>query len=597
MGCATVFSAMSDDESTPIPATLPYGSGTPTIGSLGTRYRVADVIGRGGMGEVVAAQDTQIGREVAIKRLRAADNPRALERFLREACIQGQLDHPAIVPVHEVGVDEAGVPYFVMKKLSGTTLAKRLASATVGERTRLLRAFVDVCLAIEFAHQRGFIHRDLKPENIVLGEFGEVYVLDWGIAKLTQPPTAGWRDGGALATPSTAPGTREGVIVGTPGYMPPEQARGESTVDPRADVYALGCVLFEILAGQRLHPSGDAGMASALRGVDARPSRRASDRDIPPELDAICVVATMVERDARFESARMLADHVQRFLDGDRDLALRASLASELYDQARAAFAGRDDDGERERAMRLAARALALDPQLEGPGELIGRLMLEPPRVMPSAVISELAEQTNQSKKRAARISMVAHTGYLLLLPMLFASGFSTSSYAVALLVLMAANFAALWRLERAPDRASIVPSIVTAAALIGLIARMFSPFFIAPGLAAVIGVAIVLVALPSTRGALIGAIAAMVGAIMVPWAIEELGWWSRSFKIAAEAVYIYSPGVQSETPTSVLVLIAYSVILVSGSMVVAAGVRKAERNVRDQLHLQSWQLRQLWSS
>src|ERR1041385_9264520 len=138
------------------------------------RYRSGDQIGRGGMGEVVAAYDLTIGREVAIKRLHAREpNDRQIKRFIREAQIQGRLDHPAIAPVYDLGRDATGLPFFVMKRLAGTTLLRGKH-----RRAELLRAFVDVCLAIEFAHVRGVIHRDLKPNNIVLGEFGEVYVLD-----------------------------------------------------------------------------------------------------------------------------------------------------------------------------------------------------------------------------------------------------------------------------------------------------------------------------------------------------------------------------------------------------------------------------------
>ena len=132
------------------------------------------------MGEVVLARDQQLDRDVAIKRLRSANpSPATVQRFLREAKIQARLDHPSIVPVHQLGSDASGQPYFVMKRLSGTTLAAHIRKVTKSPQ-ELLRAFVDVCLAIDFAHQRGVIHRDLKPENVMLGEYGEVYVIDWG---------------------------------------------------------------------------------------------------------------------------------------------------------------------------------------------------------------------------------------------------------------------------------------------------------------------------------------------------------------------------------------------------------------------------------
>jgi len=143
------------------------------------RYRVLKRLGKGGMGEVMAVRDSAIGREIALKRIRKADPSDAMvQRFLREATIQARLDHPAIVPVYDIGRDDQGVPFFTMKKLAGTTLVNLLDDHKNYPLQRLLRAFADVCLAIEFAHVRGIIHRDLKPDNIVLGEFGEVYVID-----------------------------------------------------------------------------------------------------------------------------------------------------------------------------------------------------------------------------------------------------------------------------------------------------------------------------------------------------------------------------------------------------------------------------------
>ncbi|HMG52084.1 MAG TPA: serine/threonine-protein kinase, partial [Kofleriaceae bacterium] len=155
------------------------------------RYRFGEVLGEGGMGEVLLAHDDHIGREVAVKRIRASEpTAEELSRFLREARVQGRLEHPAVVPVHDLAVDRDGRPFFVMKRLSGTTLLELLGRLRAGRhdddaavRRRMLRAFADVCLAIEFAHSRGIVHRDLKPANIMLGDFGEVYVLDWGVAR------------------------------------------------------------------------------------------------------------------------------------------------------------------------------------------------------------------------------------------------------------------------------------------------------------------------------------------------------------------------------------------------------------------------------
>ncbi|MBL9019023.1 MAG: serine/threonine protein kinase, partial [Myxococcales bacterium] len=147
-------------------------------------YTLGDLLGRGGMGEVVNAHDQRIGRDVALKRL-TAEAPGATEvnRFLREARIQARLDHPAIPPVYELGTDEQQRPFFTMKRLAGRTLREMINTEQPASQ-RLLRALAEVCLAVEFAHQHGVVHRDLKPSNIMLGDFGEVYVLDWGLARV-----------------------------------------------------------------------------------------------------------------------------------------------------------------------------------------------------------------------------------------------------------------------------------------------------------------------------------------------------------------------------------------------------------------------------
>ena len=284
------------------------GGGVPGTDSYvpAAGYTLGELIGRGGMGEVVGGTCQRIGRDIAIKRMRAANpTPEQVARFLREARVQGRLDHPAIVPVHELGYDVNGQPYFTMKRLTGTTLADLLASRSATTQ-RLLRALVDVCLAIELAHERGVVHRDLKPANIMLGNYGDVYVLDWGVARVL-----GDRVDGVIRPAEMDPidGTRTGELLGTPGYMPPEQAHG-AQVDKPADVYALGAILFEILAGEPLHPRGAGALGATLATPEpgpAGPAARSPDATVPPELDAACVAALATDP-ARRPSARALAE-------------------------------------------------------------------------------------------------------------------------------------------------------------------------------------------------------------------------------------------------------------------------------------------------
>jgi len=502
--------------------------------------------------------------------MKRAPSERTMSRFFREACIQGRLDHPAIVPVHELGVDQDGRPFFTMKKLTGTTLCDKLLDDE--PHLRLLRAFVDVCLAVEFAHSRGVIHRDLKPANIVLGDYGEVYVLDWGIAKLVDDDEH----------------TGVGATIGTPGYMSPEQISNAADVDERADVYALGCMLFEILAGEPLHPRGDDGIASALAGCDARPSVRAPSYDIPPELDALCVAATAGERSARMRSPRQLGEGVQRYLDGDRDLALRQQLARAHLDAARTAYAA----GDQRVAMRDSARSLALDPQLAGAAELVSRLMLEPPRVRPPEV-QELIEADNlETIKRQANAAALGYLGFLAFVPGLFESTMNLG-YLAALLVLLGFNIVTLVSPMSFKNRTSRTIRIgIGNALLVGLLGYLYSPFLIAPGVAAIVTMALGFA--PTYRRlrapVLIGCL--FLAAVLAPWLAEELGWLPTTIAFV-DGKLVLGP---TPLPLSLCGLVIYAVALIASAAGLAYANRLAEREVRERLHLQAWQLRQLVS-
>ena len=361
-------------------------------------YQVRDVIGKGGMGEVIAAHDQRIGRDVAIKRMRSASpSKEAYARFWREARIQARLDHPAIVPVYELGTDAENRPYFTMKRLAGETLAERIADPKAGLKP-MLRAFVEVCLAIDFAHSRGVIHRDLKPVNIMLGGYGEVYVLDWGIARVV---TDTRRDEVAGPTDSLNVQTQDGSLLGTIGYMAPEQMRDPSRVGPAADVYALGSTLFEILAGESLHPRGQAAMSSTLERPTASPATRRPDRDIPLELDAACMVALAADPERR-PSVRELANRIQEYLDGDRDTERRRQRAAEHLAIARDALASGDPD-RRADAVREAGRALVLDVSSQDAARVLTTLLVEPPKELPAELVAQLYEVDATSAKVRAR--------------------------------------------------------------------------------------------------------------------------------------------------------------------------------------------------
>jgi serine/threonine-protein kinase len=577
----------------------------PRAATAGGRFQLGDPIGHGGMGEVIAARDTQLDRDVAIKRMRATDpNDRQIARFLREARVQGQLEHPAIPPVHELGRDGSGRPYFAMKKLAGVTLADVLARDDARfNRQRLLRAFAEVCLAVEFAHTRGVIHRDLKPDNILLGDFGEVYVLDWGVAKrigeargadadafdlhnasgVAQHPEPGL----AVTTADDGVATVAGQAIGTLGYMPPEQLHGDVDVDARADVYALGCVLFEVLAGEPLHPRGRAAMLATIEGTTDGPAARAPDRDVPPELDAACVQATARSRDARIASARELGERVQHYLDGDRDVAMRERLAAETFTHATAAFAADD----RAAAMRHAARALALDARLAGPGELITRLMLEPPRETPAEVSAALHADAVDRLVGHTRIAFAGYLGYCAFLPVTFAR--APLTVACTLLAVLAATMIYAWLVAFRGRILPISGFAVLNAMLIGVVARAFSPIAFTPTLAAI--TALVLALNPMWRRLpRLTIFAAMLGAVAVPWLLELVGVAAPTMAIDDGGLRVFPAGLVGGRALTVAAVVGSVAVTLAVAVIVAYRIQRSETETRRKLHLQAWQLRQL---
>jgi len=559
----------------------------------GTRYKVGDMIGRGGNGEVVSARDEQIGRQVAIKRMRSETPTQdQVTRFLREARIQGRLEHPAVVPVHELWYDGESRPFFVMKQLAGTTLAQVIARLAAGDteaiatfsRQRLLRAFADVCLAIEFAHTRGVVHRDLKPANIVLGDFGEVYVLDWGIARVVHGQDFADVDGTELEVATSPATTMIGALLGTPGYISPEQIGGDPTIDGRTDIYALGCILFELLALQPLHVRDGNELASSLGGVDARPSARAPLLAAPPELDAICVRATELDRAARFPTARELGEAVQRYLDGDRDVALRKMLARAELDIARARLASPQTSAD---ALRAAGRALALDPTAKEPAELVARLMLEPPRTTPPEVAREIYGEDLIALKASGRFGVIVACAYLAFFPLLYWVGFHdlwpiATGCAISVFIVAVCTFLT----PRAPFLSGYL-SIGANLAMFGLYSYLVSPVVLGPALA------VVLVMLLGqhrifTRPlwlALLG-----LGATLVPWLLHPVDTRGRDIVLHTNA------GALDPSATD-LGLLIYAVVVVLLASILASLQDDERRAGRLALKTQAWQLRQLVGS
>jgi len=553
------------------------------------RYRVEATIGLGGMGEIVSARDEQIGRSVAIKRLRIAQpSPDATARFLREAQIQGRLEHPAVVPVHEMCRDLHGEPFFVMKQLTGVTLADVLADRAPANqaftRLRLLRAFAEVCLAVEFAHTRGVIHRDLKPANIMLGDFGEVYVLDWGIARIDDEVV---RHSFADVDTLDLGGTLEGTTLGTPGYMSAEQVRGDADLDRRADVYALGCILFEILAGTPLHPRGLAGLASALGGVEEQPSSRAPERSIPPELDAVCLAATKLDRRDRTSSARELGDAVQRYLDGDRDVALRRDLARSELETAHLALA--QDD--RRAAIRSAARALALDPAAREPAELVGKLMMEPPAEVPHEVEAELEAIAVRALRAHSALGARAMAACMAFFPVLYWAGFRDPWFLVAG-PLLAATIMVFTKIFVHRPVAWLVPAtIVASALLIAVFSRIGTPFFVAPALGVVIGM-LYAMHVTSARPWVLWAV--MITAVLGPLVLELGGVLSATTFVIDDVVVLRTGAAHLDKLIALPAMVIYVAVMLAISIGMSRVQARNQRAAQRMVQIQAWQLRQL---
>ncbi|MEZ5965629.1 MAG: serine/threonine-protein kinase [Planctomycetota bacterium] len=299
------------------------------------RYRPLGELARGGVGVVLLAHDHDLGRDVAVKVLHEehADDASMLQRFVEEAQIGGQLQHPGIVPVYELGLDLRQRPYFTMKLVQGETLAARLdARPDPGEDLpRLLSVFARVCETIAYAHARGVVHRDVKPGNVMVGEFGEVLVMDWGFAKVLGRGDAA-ATAGSVATTSDSSVSIAGTVLGTPAYMPPEQAAGEiQTLDARADVFALGAILCQILTGRPPY-IGDDLLAQARAGMLEPAYARLSACGADPALCALAEQCLQRTPAARPSSATAVSEAVAHYfatVDARADTARIEAAAAE----------------------------------------------------------------------------------------------------------------------------------------------------------------------------------------------------------------------------------------------------------------------------
>ncbi|MDI1430430.1 serine/threonine-protein kinase [Polyangium sorediatum] len=320
-----------------------------------SRYEPIKTLGAGGMGEVVLVHDQDIARKVAVKRLLPeASDPGMLARFVDEIRTVGRLEHPNIVPIHDVGVDELGRYFFVMKYVEGETLETIIRKLADGDPEshakytfeRRVEIFIDVLQALAYAHANGVVHRDVKPANVMVGRYGEVVLMDWGIAK----PIAAERDlaRGADATlgDETERGrmflTHVGMLVGTPAYMSPEQARGDvDQLDTRSDLYSA-CVLFHELVTLRHYLADKQTLGDILTGVmeheltvrDMKRHGHPAQEGLPPELVHFAVDGLAKDPAKRYPSAGQMIELLRQTLEGRIHVACSGTLAKRFLREA-----------------------------------------------------------------------------------------------------------------------------------------------------------------------------------------------------------------------------------------------------------------------
>jgi eukaryotic-like serine/threonine-protein kinase len=609
---SSIVRGMGDDDRTITDEPSPPGHPTPTVRQVDVRddaslvssdrYVELGLLGVGGMGEVRELHDRGLGRIVARKRM-AEDQSRA--RFLREVRIQAQLEHPAVVPVYHFERQD-GRPTFTMKRVQGRTLGKILATHGDGDGDgrfgprRLLEALAQVALAVDYAHSRGVVHRDLKPANIMLGEWGEVYVLDWGVSRVMQehPGNLPEREAGRPEVDQT-------TVVGTPGYMAPEMIRGDDPGSVRTDVYALGCILFHVVAREPLHTGGATERISAtLAEHDLSARTAAVALELAPELVAICRRATAPAGE-RYPTARAFHEALQRYLDGDRDVVLRREMADRLAARASTSLeqvAHGGSRAERRETLRSLSAALALAPDHATALRGLLRLLTDPPREVPAEVRGRLAladaQRTAALARPAATTALALALGIGLFVwmgvrswPIVVAT--IASGLLAAASVLHEGHRARRRSAESAPpsgDRRQDLLPLLASGLTLGLLTFFTSPFLVVPAVA--IATTMLRILRDHRQPWLVGLV--MGGCVLVPWALQTAGVAPASLSFHDGAMTIHPLAVSFTALPTQIFLVGGVVISIPVATRVALAFRRTLKRAELEVELHSWQLRQL---
>jgi tRNA A-37 threonylcarbamoyl transferase component Bud32 len=576
------------------------------------RYETGKRLGEGSMGEVVVVRDQRVLRAVAMKRLHPEHHvmrPDLRDRFLREARIQGQLEHPSVVPVYDIGTDHEGREYFTMKRVRGRTLEEVIKGLREGDpefaskysRRKLLTAMSRICLAVAFAHERGVVHRDLKPANIMLGDYGEMHLLDWGIAKIVgvDDPTFEER---VDVTHDRVQRTEAGFVVGTPGYMAPEQARGETrTYGGRSDIYSLGAILFEAMTLERLHdyPAVENILLSTVTGIEGRPSQRTPHLNLPLELDDIIMRATGLNPEHRYASAREMNDAIEKLLDGDRDSTRRAEIAAEHTANAKAALAlarrgGSGADGQHRHAVGELLQALALEPNHAEARATMVQLLLEPVERLPKEAFTELQEVNRLDRARASRANGWSYLAWMATFPLILAMGvrepWKLWSLGAAVVALIAYTW---WMATTGRTQPKyMIGAVLFTFLVIGGMSMFFGPLFFVPGIA-ISAATSYLVAIRANRRARAIIMFGSLAAVLVPTILQLTGMVDPRYAFDAHGMTVL-PGLIDlpERATWAFLLFSNCLTVVVANLLVGRAVSALLRAER-RLFTQAWRLRQ----